>query len=97
MVIVYLNDFFRKSFYLSKKPDIIKEAIIMEATMDMIEYPAMIYKHNRNRGYIANCLVKNLVGFGKTEEDALNNLKKCLKDVDSQSEIKITPIYGLSL
>ncbi len=65
--------------------------------MEMIEYPAMIYKHSRNRGYIANCLIKNLIGFGKTEEDALNNLKECFKDVDSKSEITIKPFYGLSM
>lgn len=63
--------------------------------MNMIEYPAMIYKYNRNKGYVANCLSKNLIGFGKTEEDALNNLKECLKDTDNESEITIKPFYGL--
>lgn len=65
----------------------------------MIEYPAMIYKTNRNRTYIANCIVKNLVGFGKTEEDALNNLRESLKNLtDTETnEISIKPLYGLSI
>ena len=65
----------------------------------MIEYPAMIYKNGRNKGYVANCLVKNLVGFGKTEEDALNNLKESLQSVTKnlveKTEISVKPVYGL--
>ena len=67
----------------------------------MIEYPAMIYKNSRNRGYVANCIAKNLFGFGKTEEDALNNLKESLKssteNIIEKSQISIKPIYGLFL
>lgn len=63
----------------------------------MIEYPAMIYKTNRNRTYIANCVVKNLIGFGKTEEDALNNLKESLQNLNSSDEISIKPIHGFSI
>lgn len=67
----------------------------------MIEYPAMIYKTNRNRTYIANCIVKNLVGFGKTEEDAINNLKESLKKVTDnlveKTDINIKPVYGISI
>lgn len=68
----------------------------------MIEYPAMIYKTNRNRTFIANCIVKNLVGFGKTEEDAINNLKESIKKVKNPliektdlTDINIKPIYGI--
>ena len=32
-----------------------------------VEYPALIYKNNKNNLFIANCLIKNLVGMGKTE------------------------------
>lgn len=60
----------------------------------MKEYPAMIYRVNRNRSYIANCTINNIVGFGKTEADAINNLKESLKSFDKQSEICITPIYN---
>lgn len=65
----------------------------------MIEYPAMIYRTNRNKMFVANCMVKNLIGFGKTEEAAINNLKESLQNITEQiiekSEISITPMYGL--
>lgn len=61
----------------------------------MIEYPAMIYKTNRNRTFIANCMAKNLVGFGKTEEEALDNLKKSLCNNTDACNIRVKPIYGL--
>lgn len=60
----------------------------------MIEYPAMIYKVNRNRGYVANCIVKNLIGFGKTEEAAIDNLKESLQNIDKKNEIAVKPVYG---
>lgn len=67
----------------------------------MIEYPAMIYKINRNNVYVANCMVKNLIGFGKTEEDALNNLKESLQNNANshaeESDISIIPLHGLSM
>lgn len=63
----------------------------------MIEYPAMIYKNGRSKVYVANCMVKNLVGFGKTEEAAVDNLKESLKSVCELHEISIKPMYGLSL
>lgn len=65
----------------------------------MIEYPAMIYRINRNKTYVANCMVKNLIGFGKTEEAAINNLKESLQNITEKitekSEINITPVYNL--
>lgn len=63
----------------------------------MIEYPAMIYKSPRNNVFIANCLVKNLVGFGKTELDALNNLKESLEGASGKDEIVLKPMYGLQI
>lgn len=65
--------------------------------MAIIEYPAMIYKNNRNRVFVANCIVKNIVGFGKTEEDALANLKESLQSINSKYEVLIKPMYGLSI
>lgn len=62
--------------------------------MIMIEYPAMIYKTNRNRTYVANCIIKNLIGFGRTEEDAINNLKACLQSFNKKTEISVRPMYG---
>lgn len=61
----------------------------------MVEYPAMIYKNNRNRVFVANCMVKNLVGFGKTEEAALDNLKESLKALNEQADFVVKPMYGL--
>ncbi len=63
----------------------------------MTEYPAMIYKTNRNRTFIANCMAKNLVGFGRTEEEALKNLKASLCNHTETCDIRVKPIYGISL
>lgn len=64
----------------------------------MIEYPAMIYKNGRNKVFTANCIVKNIVGFGKTEEEAINNLKtsleSCCVNITQSAEIIIKPIHG---
>lgn len=63
----------------------------------MIEYPAMIYKSNRNNNYVANCLMKNLIGFGKTEADALKNLKESLENIDGKTGVVLKPMYGLQI
>lgn len=63
----------------------------------MNEYPAMIYKNTRARGYIANCMAKNLIGFGKTEEDALRNLKESIQINTAAADVIVTPMYGLSI
>ena len=63
----------------------------------MIEYPAMIYKNTRTPGYVANCIVKNIIGFGKTEEDALNNLKESLESITEKCNVVVTPMYGFSI
>lgn len=60
----------------------------------MIEYPAMIYRNNRTKNFVANCIVKNLIGFGKTEEDALNNLKESIQGETKDCEITVKPVYG---
>lgn len=62
----------------------------------MIEYTAMIYKQGRNRGFIANCLVKNLMGFGKTEQDAIKNLKDCIEKI-TKMDANIKPLHNFSL
>lgn len=61
----------------------------------MIEYPAMIYRNGRCKTYVASCFIKNLVGFGKTEEDALNNLKESLQNVTENADICVKPIYNV--
>lgn len=60
------------------------------------EYPAMIYKSHRNNVFVANCIIKNLIGFGKTEEDALDNLKDSLQSM-TKNEVVVTPMYGFSI
>ncbi len=63
----------------------------------MNEYPAMIYKNGRTKGYIANCMAKNLLGFGKTEADAMANLKQSLQTLTEINDVVVTPMYGLSI
>jgi len=63
----------------------------------MIEYPAMIYKSPRNNVFIANCLMKNLVGFGKTEAAALSNLKDSLEGFSESAEVILRPMYGFQI
>ncbi|MBS4760538.1 MAG: hypothetical protein KHX03_07570 [Clostridium sp.] len=59
----------------------------------IIEYPALVYKSNKNNVFIANCIIKNLIGYGQTEEDALVNLEKVLKKVSSEYPVKVKPVY----
>jgi hypothetical protein len=63
----------------------------------MIEYPAMIYKNNRSNIVVANCMMKNLFGFGKTEEDALKDLETSLQNVAAISDFVLKPVYGLAI
>lgn len=57
-----------------------------------MEYPAMIYKSNLH-GYVASCIVENLLGFGKTEEAAIHNLKKYLQKA-KKGEVIVKPMYN---
>ena len=63
----------------------------------MTEYLAMIYKNNRNKTYIANCMMNNIMGYGKTEEEAIENLKNSLKTLTGEFNIKIKSLYKLPL
>jgi len=63
----------------------------------IIEYPAMVYKNRRNNAYIANCIMFNLIGMGKTEADAIANLEKSMKDVLKEYEIIIKPMKKIAL
>lgn len=66
----------------------------MERTV--IEYPAIIYKSSNNK-YIANCITKRIVCYGKSEQTALKNLENLLNGVCTDYQIKIKPIFGLNL
>ncbi len=60
-----------------------------------IEYPALVYKSDKNNVFVANCICKKLIGFGKTEQDALINLEKLLNESDSDYPVKVTPKHIL--
>ena len=56
-------------------------------------YPALIYKNKKSNIYVANCIIKKLVGYGHTEIDAIENLEKILNKPELNYEIKIKPVY----
>ena len=60
------------------------------------EYPAMIYKNSRTNVFCASCIQKNLKGFGKTEEDALSNLKESFSEPE-KAKLVLKPCYGFSI
>ena len=62
-----------------------------------VEYPALIYKNNKNNLFVANCFVKNLVGMGRTEIEAIKNLENSLSVVNSEYLVKIKPMYELKM
>ena len=55
----------------------------------MKEYQAMIYKNYRNKTFIANCLMNNLMGYGKTEAEAVENLRNSLQASTGEINIEI--------
>ena len=59
----------------------------------IIEYPALVYKNSKNNVFVANCIMKKLIGFGKTETEALNNLENVLSKIDEEFSVRIKPIY----
>ncbi len=65
--------------------------------LSIIEYPALIYQGNRNNVFIANCIMKNLVGYGHSEEDAIENLEKALSEAHAEYIVKVKPVTGLLL
>ncbi len=65
--------------------------------ISIIEYPATVYQGNRNKVYIASCIMKNLVGYGRSAEDALNNLENALAEISKDYIVKVKPVSGLQL
>lgn len=65
--------------------------------IEILEYPALVYKANRNNVFIANCIVKNLMGYGKTEEDAVNNLENALNQSYKDYIVRVSPMKELAL
>ena len=56
-------------------------------TITEIQYPALIYKNNKNNVFVANCIVKKLIGFGHSEQDAILNLE------NTDFPVKVKPVY----
>ena len=69
----------------------------MAKFLEFIEYPVLIYRDNRGCGFLANCLIKNIIAFGKTEIQAINNIEKNLKELTQDYCVKVKPIYKLQL
>lgn len=65
--------------------------------MATIEYPAMVYKNRKNNAFIANCIMFNLVGYGKTEEDAVTNLERSMNEALDEYNIVIKPMQKMAL
>lgn len=57
-----------------------------------MQYPALIYK-SKNNTYVANCIIKKIVGFGKSEELAVLNLEKLLNKENTDFPVKVKPVY----
>ncbi len=63
-------------------------------TYTILEYPALIYK-NKSNTYVANCITKKLVGYGKSEKIAVKNLENILNSRKTDYPIRVKPVYRL--
>lgn len=63
----------------------------------MIEYPALIYKSKKNNHYVANCIMKNIISFGRTEMMAINNLEETLNELEKDYFVIVKPVYSKNL
>lgn len=78
-----------KTKHYTQKTDINTKGDIMIS----IQYPALIYKSKKNNVFIANCIIKNLIGYGHTQEDAVLNLEKVLNNLSKDYPVKVKPVY----
>ena len=58
-----------------------------------IQYPALIYKNPHNNVFVANCIIKNLIGYGHSEEAAISNLEEVLNRLHNDYPVRIKPVY----
>lgn len=58
----------------------------------ILEYPALIYK-SKNDTFVANCITKKLVGYGKNERAAVKNLEKILNSRITDFPVRVKPVY----
>lgn len=57
-----------------------------------IEYPALVYKSRKNHTFIANCIMKKLVGYGKSESEAIRNLETVLNRLNNEYYVRVKPV-----
>lgn len=62
-------------------------------TYTTLQYPALIYKSTKSNIFVANCIIKKLIGYGKSEQDAISNLERILERENSDFPIKVKPVY----
>ncbi len=60
-----------------------------------IEYPALVYKARNTNTFIANCIIFNLIGFGKTETEAISKLYDSICEIKKGYSITIKPMYSI--
>lgn len=61
--------------------------------MTEIQYPALIYKSKGNKVFVANCIIKKLVGYGNSEKAAISNLEAVLNRHNNEYPITVKPVY----
>lgn len=93
---VQLADFFIKTKSLQQnQPSFINKERRSNMQISTVEYPALIYKSAKNNGFVANCIIKKLIGFGRTEKDAISNLESMLNSMNDEYFVKVKPMYNL--
>ncbi|MFA6925360.1 MAG: hypothetical protein WC223_14035 [Bacteroidales bacterium] len=65
--------------------------------MKTLEYSAVVYKNRKNNAFIANCMMFNLIGYGKTEKDAISNLENSIKETLEEYNVIIKPMHKMIL
>lgn len=68
-----------------------KRGIVM--TYTSVLYPALVYKNTKNNVFVANCIIKKLIGYGHSEQEAINNLETILNISSKEYPVKVKPVY----
>lgn len=64
-----------------------------EVHMTEIQYPALIYKAKGNKIFVANCIIKKLIGYGISEKAAISNLEEVLNKQSKEYPVTVKPVY----
>lgn len=59
-----------------------------------ILYPALIYKNKKSNVFVANCIIKKLIGYGRTEYDAVKNLENILNSRNPDYPVRVKPVHN---